>query len=330
MTISEPTASKESKVGGPARLCLSCGARDLLVQGERIWPLNWRCAVCGTTVPVQHGRPSYAPELADTISGFDPADFGKLASFEERHFWFGARNRLICDLVGRWLPQARSLLEIGCGTGHVLRALARCRSWERVAGSELHPSGLAFAADRLPDAELVQMDARFIPADKVFDIIGAFDVLEHIDEDELVLSAMRRALTPQGGIVVAVPQHPFLWSKVDEAAHHVRRYGRGELERKVERAGFRVVFSGSYNALLMPLLVASRVLGPMRATRKEDASASDSKAEVHVAPAMNGVLSKMLGAEVALTRMGVRWPVGGSRLVVGTDLIDRRSTRQLH
>jgi hypothetical protein len=60
---------------------------------------------------------------------------------------------------------------------------------------------------------------------------------------------MSEAARPGGGVILAVPQHPFLWSDFDEKAHHVRRYRRGELEQKTEKAGMRVVFwppVGSY------------------------------------------------------------------------------------
>ena len=69
---------------------------------------------------------------------------------------------------------------------------------------------------------------------------------------------MHRAVRPAGGVLLTVPQHPWLWSNTDEVALHVRRYQSGELERKVQAAGFRILFSASYTALLLPLMAASR------------------------------------------------------------------------
>jgi hypothetical protein len=88
--------------------------------------------------------------------------------------------------------------------------------------------------------------------------IGAFDVLEHIQEDELVLRNIHGALAAGGGLMITVPQHRRLWSHVDEISHHVRRYTADELRSKVESAGFRVVFSGSYTFSLLPFMFASR------------------------------------------------------------------------
>jgi SAM-dependent methyltransferase len=114
----------------------------------------------------------------------------------------------------------------------VLAAIAQSRRWERLVGSELHPSRLAFARRRLPpEVEFVQVDARHIPCVDVFDLTGAFDVIEHIADDEAVLRGMRAATRPGGGTIIAVPQHPWLRSHADDIAHHQRRYRRGDLRR---------------------------------------------------------------------------------------------------
>jgi tRNA G46 methylase TrmB len=106
----------------------------------------------------------FAPELADAVSAFDPKLFDRLSELEAAYFWFVPRNELIVGLANKFFPEARRLLEIGCGNGAVLRALAKSRTWERLVGSELHPAGLAYARKRLPsEVEFVQMDVRNIP-----------------------------------------------------------------------------------------------------------------------------------------------------------------------
>ncbi len=251
----------------------------------------------------------FAPELADTATGFDPKAFHELATLEARHFWFVARNELIVGLAKKFFPQARTFLEVGCGTGFVLRAVAQSRQWERLVGSELHPSGLAYARKRLPpEAEAVQMDARHIPAQNFFDVVGAFDVIEHIAADMEVLQGIRKSIRSGGGVIISVPQHPWLWSRADEVAHHVRRYRRGELESKLRRSGFDILFSSSFTALLLPLMAASR----LKKTKDEE-----KPYEFSLNPALNHLLLQILRAEVRFTLAGVRWPLGGSRIVVG-------------
>jgi SAM-dependent methyltransferase len=284
-----------------------------LRSDEAVWPPGWRCRACEHSVSQYDGIPLYAPDLADTISGFDPATFSSLAEIEEAHFWFVARNRLIVGLLDKFFPLAQTLLEIGCGNGAVINAMAAARRWEHLVGADLHPTGLTIARNRLPDTvELAQLDARFIPANAAFDVVGAFDTLEHIPDDEGVLRGMRRAVRPDGGVMFTVPQHPWLWSRADEVSHHQRRYGRGELEAKLRRNGFKVIFSSSFVVAFLPLMVASRQLARLR-RRRSDAYVDRERS---IIPFVNQALTAGLNAEVRLTLSGVRWPIGGSRVVV--------------
>jgi SAM-dependent methyltransferase len=298
-------------VSTPFRRCLSCGALDAVDAKAAVWPLGWQCHICGHVVPQAEGIPMFAPELADTINGFDPKYFEELSELEAEYFWFVARNELIVGLVNKFFPDARRFLEIGCGNGAVLRAIAKSRPWQRLVGSELHPSGLAYARKRLPsEVEFVQMDARNIPGIGIFDLSGAFDVIEHIADDEGVLCGMRAVTQTGGGTIIAVPQHPWLWSRADDIAHHQRRYRRGELEAKLLRSGFEVLFSSSFTALLFPLMAASRLM------RGNDAKDTDDFREFKLNRHFNDAFIAILRAEVRLTLAGWKWPAGGSRVVV--------------
>ena len=287
-------------------------------ETDIVWPKGWVCSSCGYAVPVLDGVPMFARELANAQTYYEPKHFAMLAAVEREHFWFVARNRLIVGLIARYFPAATSFLEIGCGTGTVLSAIADSRPGLRLTASELHSAGLREARRRLGErATFVQLDARSIPAREVFDVVGAFDVIEHIAEDEEVLTAMSEAARRGGGVILAVPQHPFLWSDFDEKAHHVRRYRRGELEQKTEKAGMRVVFSGSYAALLFPLMATSRLLrGRTKANRKVVEHTDTVPVEFRLPRMLNAFVRCLLQMEVSATLAGARFPFGGSRIVV--------------
>jgi SAM-dependent methyltransferase len=245
-----------------------------------------------------------------TDEGFDPAAFELLAGLEERHFWFRARNRLICSELERDFPQARSMLEVGCGTGFVLRGIACCRPELELTGTDLHPDGLEFARTRV-DARLEQMDARQIPYEEEFDVIGAFDVIEHIREDGEALRQMHRALRPGGGLLLTVPQHPWLWSDFDELSHHERRYRRAELEGKVRAAGFSVRRITSFVTLLLPAIALER----LRPRRWRGRSLEE---QLEVPGLLNRAFERVMSLELALIRRGVSLPAGGSLLLSAT------------
>ena len=145
-----------------------------------------------------------APDLASGANGFEADYFGVLAGLEANHFWFRSRNQLIGWAIRRYFPRATKLLEIGCGTGFVLASLQQNFPDLKLAGSEIFLEGLSFARQRVPTADLMQMDATRIPFEAEFDVVGAFDVIEHIAADTQVLQQMHQAIRPGGGIVPAL------------------------------------------------------------------------------------------------------------------------------
>ena len=270
---------------------------------------GWRCPACNFTPENKEGVLVFSPELERDGHGFEERFFSPLRQVEDGSFWFAARNELILLFLKRHFPSARRVLEIGCGTGKVLSALKEGLPDVDLAGSDVFTRGLSFAAERVPSAFLFQMDARQIPFTEDFDVIGAFDVLEHIPEDEKVLGEMFRAVRSGGGILLSVPQHEFLWGVVDEYSRHVRRYRREDLLGKVRAAGFTILGATSFVSLLLPaLLLARRVRTPSLAD-------FDPLAELRMGRFSNAMLSGMMGLERALIRSGVSFPAGGSLLV---------------
>jgi SAM-dependent methyltransferase len=272
--------------------------------------LDWHCNSCGHAPAAIGGFPAFAPALAVDNEGYDDAYFAELFKLEAGNYWFRARNALLIWALRRFFPAAGDYLEIGCGTGYVLAGVAAARPDLKLHASEVSSCGLPFAAGRVPQAELFQMDARNVPFAGHFDIIGMFDVLEHIEDDTLVLAQAHRALKPGGGLMLTVPQHRFLWSRYDEHAHHVRRYEAAEIAEKVTRAGFRTVMTTSFVSLLLPLLAWSR------RARPAPQGNYDVLADLRVGMVVNAVLETVLAGERALIRCGLRFPAGGSRLLL--------------
>lgn len=274
---------------------------------------QWTCPTCGVEPRRVDGHVLLAPALAEGGGGFHAEFFEQLAALEARNFWFRARNELLAWAVQKYAPRTQRFLEIGCGTGFVLAGMAQAFPAATLVGSEIFQAGLPFAARRVPQAELIQMDARSIPYVDEFDLIGAFDVLEHIEEDMTVLGAMRDALKPGGSIIVTVPQHPWLWSATDDRACHVRRYTARELRDKVCRSGFKVTAETSFVSLLLPAMWVSR-----QAKGKDNPAAGDELAELRLPRLLNVAFEIIMTAERHAIALGARFPWGGSRLLIAT------------
>lgn len=282
--------------------CQMCGGTEV--------DATWRCATCHGTPAVIDGVIAFSPELARRSSGFKPEYFQRLAAVEEGNFWFVGRNALIAWAAKKYFGTAERFCEIGCGTGYVLRGIARTMPGWQLCATEIFTDGIPFASARVPGATFFQLDARSIPFVSEFDVMGAFDVIEHIEEDQTVLMQMFDAITPGGGALLTVPQHPFLWSQQDEHACHVRRYTGPELRRKLEAAGFRIELMSSFVSVLFPLMYLSR-----RRDRVPEAE-YDFTADLKLNPVVNFVLKAAMSFERWLIKAGVRLPFGGSLLVV--------------
>ncbi|HYM09479.1 MAG TPA: class I SAM-dependent methyltransferase [Bryobacterales bacterium] len=261
-------------------------------------------------------------------SGYDPAFFARLYAIEDRHFWFRSRNRVIGSLVRRvtaGLAPGYRVLEVGCGTGNTLRVVEQACPHGTVTGMDLFAEGLLFARSRTA-CPLVCGDMHAPPFDARFELIGLFDVLEHLPDDLQVLRDLHAMLAPGGVLLLTVPAHPSLWSYFDEASHHCRRYEAADLERKLTGAGYRVEYATEYMAGIFPLVWLGRRLSGLARRRSLDTSASGRDGadrarllatdELRIIPGVNALLSLLLAPEAPLIARGRRLPIGSSIVAV--------------
>lgn len=274
---------------------------------------DWHCPHCGHASTERDGILTFAPQLAAQNDGFNPKFFQLMVGVEPMHFWFVARNRILDDVLRKRFTAPAKVLEIGCGTGFVLSGIRAAFPQASLSASDVYTEGLGYAARRVPDAFLFQMDARHIPFREEFDLIGAFDVLEHIEDDEAVLAQLFQACKGGGGVALTVPQHHWLWSRMDDFAHHKRRYTRNDLVGKLERAGFMVEYTTSFISLLLPLMLAARLWRKPAGTEMQDQMDA---AGLNIGRLANAAMGAVMVIERGLIRLGLRLPFGGSLLVI--------------
>jgi SAM-dependent methyltransferase len=270
----------------------------------------WECRRCGWKPDSIDGLTSFVVHNEHSDQGFDTDHFPKLYAIEKKHFWFKSRNRIIIWAFKRFFPKAATFIEVGCGTGFVLHAIKTAMPQLKVSGSELFIEGLVFAKQRVPHSTLFQMNAENIPFVDEFGVLGAFDVLEHITNDQKVLSEFFAALKKGGGIILTIPQHPALWSRFDVKSCHVRRYTRKEIVEKISVAGFRTVFVSSFVTILLPFMMADRWKSDSIINQQETGES------VNIPGILNFMFELALTFELLLLRIGISLPFGGSLLVI--------------
>jgi len=195
------------------------------------------------------------------------------------------------------------IAEIGCGTGTFTTLIAA--QGYTVTGFDIHAPYVEVATQRLrkfPSCNAICADVTAMPwGDASFDTIVMLDVLEHIENDVSLLRKLRDGLASDGRLILKVPAGRWLYSTMDKAIGHFRRYSRRSLADTLNRAGFSVMAMRPFNAAAIPgWWLNGRVL--KRVTP----------------PANQVVLFERLVPMVRTVEHALRMPIGISLIAVGT------------
>lgn len=187
------------------------------------------------------------------------------AELEARHWWFAGRRRIMARLVRAVLPPAdgRLVVDIGCGTGANLAALA---DGYRCLGIDTSADAIELARERFPGVRFVH---GFAPADIEEDVAEAgmllfMDVIEHVPDDFALVSEVLARARPGTHALITVPANERLWSQHDVSFGHYRRYDAARLAAVWEGLPVRPLLLSYFNSRLYPVVRTVRTLGRLR------------------------------------------------------------------
>lgn len=189
--------------------------------------------------------------------------------FAEDHWFFKGRREVFgtfLEGVSRNAPEA-TILDAGCCSGAMMRAMSRRG---RVFGLDLsekavrscHTKGLT----NVCRADFLRMPF----ADDSLDLVTAFDVIEHIEDEPAALGELRRITRTGGHVILSVPAYPFMWSPDDDLAEHKRRYTRGVLDARLQSTGFRVERISYFYTVIFPINLLLLLLRRIFRVKKTD------------------------------------------------------------
>jgi SAM-dependent methyltransferase len=188
-----------------------------------------------------------------TLGRMDVEEIRKTVELEDRHWWFRERRHLLARELRQLAPG--HALDIGAAGGGNTRVL-RDHGWCAAAVEYAHEGAVAAQARGV---HALQADATRLPVHTgAVDLVVAFDVLEHIEDDVAAAGEIARVLRPGGTLLVAVPCDMELWSAHDVASGHHRRYTRETLRSLLLGAGLRIESLWSWNVLLRPVVKMHR------------------------------------------------------------------------
>ncbi len=255
--------------------------------------------------------------MSPSKESYDPHYFEPLFAAEERHFWFVARNKVISSLAHKALTGIKTpaILEVGCGTGNVLQSLEKEFSSANLTGMDLFSEGLRFAHQRTK-CGLIQADLAAPPLNTKFDLVGMFDVLEHIKEDQAAVRQIFKLVKPGGLFMVTVPADPHLWSYFDIASRHARRYTLNSLRQTIIQAGFTEEFLSPYIAFTYPALWIGRKAIDSAIASQELQVHHQAEKEFRIIPVVNEIVCVILSLEAAWLTKGRKLPFGSSLVML--------------
>jgi SAM-dependent methyltransferase len=184
--------------------------------------------------------------------------YEEYAQIEAVHWWFEGRRAIFAALLERLHVTKDSLLvDLGCGTGANLRFLAQ---YGRVVGLDWGAAAARYARNRT-HVPVLRGDVRALPfRSRSVDLVTAFDLIEHIDDDAGCVAEIARVLRPGGYALVTVPAFPWMWGRQDVINHHKRRYRAREFAALFTQAGLQIRRFTYLNTILFPVVAAVRLV----------------------------------------------------------------------
>ena len=240
----------------------------------------------------------------------EAAEYDLMDAVEERMWWYRALHLRVLDALHRRPGTPGALLDAGCGTGGLLRRLAG-KSTRALVGLDFNPEA-ARRAGAKSGALTPGGDANRLPfADASFGALVSLDVLCHRALDPAAaLAEFHRVLQPGGVLVLNLPAFDWLHSAHDIRVHNERRFTAAKARVLLSEAGFTAVEARYWNALLLPLMILQRKILKSDAADKSDVAPFP--------PWLDAMLYAVTGLERMLARIGLRYPAGGSVLVIAT------------
>lgn len=240
-------------------------------------------------------------------------EYATMAERERTYWWHVGRLKIIKTYIAAALGKTGSkknqpkLLNVGCGTGGTVDMLEGFGTLDNV---DISDDAIKFMKQNGHTRVTKVKDINLPFKDATYDLVGAFDVLEHIDKQVDALKEWKRVIKDDGSIVLTVPAYQWLWTDHDVSLHHKRRYTIKRLKQVAREAGL-VLHKRSYAIVFsLPLVAGFRFINKALG-RKADSETS----YVDVPNWVNTLFSKLLYGEASMHQY-VSFPAGTSVIAI--------------
>ncbi len=237
---------------------------------------------------------------------------------ERSHWWFKARLEILESLLKKKILRSNNqklkILNAGVATGATTTMLEK---YGTVTSLEYDKKCCTFLKQKL-QIEVINASLTDLPFENhSFDLVCAFDVIEHIENDALAVEEIYRVLKKQGIVYLTVPAFYFLWSHHDVVNHHFRRYTLKELSNLISLKNFEIVYKSYFNTFLfLPIFLARRIGKFLKINTNKESSGSDFE-KFKANGLVNRFLFYFFKTEQFFLTKNIKFPFGVSALIIG-------------
>ncbi|MDG2041721.1 MAG: class I SAM-dependent methyltransferase [Bacteroidia bacterium] len=234
---------------------------------------------------------------------------------EREGWWFKARLSILENYCQAIITNPdMKILNVGAATGATSEMLSK---YGKVTSLEYDEFCCKFLKEKT-GIEAINASLTELPFENnSYDMICAFDVIEHIENDNKAVEEIYRVLKPKGKYFITVPAFQSLWSNHDVVNHHFRRYKKKQLNKLIESTNLKIDHSTYFNFwLFIPISITRFILNNI--PRKKDSNLSGSDNEIlQSSNIINRILYRIFHSEKFLLRLNIKFPFGISILTIG-------------
>jgi len=237
-------------------------------------------------------------------------------NLEREGWWFKARLSILESYCKKIInhPEMR-ILNVGAATGATSEMLSK---FGEVTSLEYDEFCCKFLKEKT-GIEAINASLTNLPfEDDSYDIICAFDVIEHIEDDIKAIEEIHRVLKPNGKYLLTVPAFQSLWSNHDVINHHYRRYRKNQFNKLIVNNKLKINYSTYFNFwLFIPISIVRFILNNIPRKKNSDSTGSDNEI-MQSSKIVNGILYRIFYSEKFLLKLNIKFPFGVSILTIGS------------
>lgn len=235
---------------------------------------------------------------------------------EDNSYWFNHRNRCIESLVKKYSGN-KTFFDIGGGNGFVSLGLEKAEIQTVLVEPSIE--GVRNAKTRgLKNLVCSTLQDASFKLNSI-SAIGVFDVVEHIEDDNMFLSQLYNYLEPNGKLYITVPAYNFLWANDDDYAGHFRRYTVSKFEKQLKALGYEINYSSYlFSPLVIPIYLLRSLpskLGFNKDLNNEEKNKSEHGTNDGI---LTRVIKSFLKRELVKIKNNKKIKFGSSCLIVAT------------